>query len=222
MRALGLVLALAVAVAGCYSSSAVGAAGAGGAGGTVGAGGDGGAAGGATGACTNAGDPAFVCSEETTIQRTLAACGHCSIFDFVPCPSGCDGNSIPSLTSVPVCAAATLSDPACDPRLTLPCLDCYLKASACGTLHCSQPCLSDPLGCECLDCFYDNCDADFEACAGFSVGSSTTPGGPPTCETQASCRGGGGAGGSGGAGGGGGAGGDGVGGVGGAGATRGT
>jgi hypothetical protein len=39
-----------------------------------------------------------------------------------------------------------------------------------------------------LDCIYDNCDAEFEACTGFSAGSSTTPGGPPTREAQPACN----------------------------------
>lgn len=222
MRPLGLVLTLAVAAFGCYSSSAVGAAGAGGAGGMAGAGGTGPA----TGACVNGGDLSFVCSEDNGIQRTLTACGYCSFIGW-GCPDACDGSPVPPMTGASACAAATIGAPACDPGISLACLDCYIEVSTCGTVNCSAPCNDDGAACLCLDCVFEHCDADFTACAGFSAGSSKTPGGPPTCETQAACRGGGGAGGDGGAGGGGGvggtggAGGNGSGGVGGARATRG-
>jgi hypothetical protein len=190
MRVLGLALTLALAGGGCYSSVDGGAAGAGrdgggGSGGMAGAGGEGGA--GAMGACTNAADMAFLCDEGNALHRTLSACGYCALLGLV-CPMGCDGNPIAPLTSAAACAVATLGDEACAPGLSHRCLDCYLKVSACGTLACSAICSDDPAGCACVDCVYDNCDAEFELCTGFSNGSSTTPGGPPTCEAQPTCN----------------------------------
>lgn len=188
VRVLGLVLTLAVAACGCYSSFSAGAGGDGGAGGAggAGAGGDGGAAG-PKGACTNPGDLAFLCSADNDLRRTLTACGHCSLFGLF-CPMACDGNPVAPSTSVFVCAAATLAAPACDAGLSQTCLDCYIAVSACSTIHCSMPCTDDAAGCLCLDCVYDNCSAEFEACTGFGVPSSTTPGGPLACEAQPSCN----------------------------------
>ncbi|MBW2587133.1 MAG: hypothetical protein JRD92_09335 [Deltaproteobacteria bacterium] len=192
MRVLGLVLTLAVAACGCYSSFNAGAAGAGGdggAGGTAGAGGAGGVGGpvGPRGACTNAADRAYLCGEDNDIRRTLTACGHCSLFGLF-CPIACDGDPVAPLTSVFVCAAVTLTAPECDPSLSQTCLDCYIGVSACATIYCSMPCTDDAAGCLCLDCVYDNCSAEFETCTSLSLPSSTTPGGPPACDTQPSCN----------------------------------
>lgn len=178
MRVFGLVLALALADWGCGSSIEVD----GGTGGTAGTGGMAG-----TGACTNAADQAFACSEDNDIKGTLTACGLCSILGL-GCPDGCDGNPIAAMTSVADCAAATLGDTACDPGLSQACLDCYVSVSACGTTNCAVDCAADPAGCACLACVNTNCDAGFEACAGYSAGSDTVPGGPPSCEALQTCN----------------------------------
>jgi hypothetical protein len=154
------------------------------------------------GSCTNAADTEYVCTDTApTIKDTLTACGICEILGaIVPlaCPFWCDGTRSPPSGPAATCAQNTLllggNGGACTEGLSQGCLTCYVDVAACGTLACAASCSGSGAiganGCTCIDCVNENCDAAFDACAGYATGRPNgTPsgtgavvGGPPACE----------------------------------------
>jgi hypothetical protein len=110
----------------------------------------------------------------------------------------CDGTQSPPSGPAAVCAANTLllggNGGACTEGLSQGCLTCYVDVAGCGTAACAASCSgAGPIGangCTCIDCVNTNCDAAFDACAGYATGRPNgTPsdtggviGGPEACE----------------------------------------
>lgn len=127
-----------------------------GSGGSGGTGGDGGTGGGVAGACTSEADTAIICDDG--FSDAVAACGTANL------GAGAE--------AIAMCVAE-------DTNLSAECADCFGATTQCTIDNClAAGCAAEPLGEACTTCRAENCDPDFNACAGeFDCGGAGGNGG---------------------------------------------